>query len=386
MKFHRLFLLSWIWALLLSPFSAYSQQFDSDLYWFKNALLQSNFSQNNFETYLNPLQGPTHFTLKTENAPWAGNYFPMKEGGLAQRWKNQTYHTQHSYEDLSMQSEKKKNTLSPIEKYDLWVGNTEFQATQHELLNRGPLRKPKPEIWEGFCNGVRCASILMPEPKFDVEVTLKNGTKLTFEPADLKALAGASYFYVEKYSQIGAPTREGKRQTPPNAAVFDLALRYYLGHHKKGFVIDSHLGDEIWNEAIVGFDREVSEAKTLSKQERLLYPQAELKREVVLDLIVLGEVNIDDSNGKTQDRVSSRELTDSIRTRYTLFLDAQGNILDGEWAPQKGNRGVDFAWFPAGRGADARYHEQGGNPFLSFKKIKQLFQEAVHPSCRKLFL
>ena len=86
----------------------------------------------------------------------------------------------------------------------------------------------KVEEWEGFCNGVRCAGINLPEPTHKIAVKNPDGIQVRFEPADLKALAAASYFYVEKYSQLGSPTRVGKAQDQPNAGAFDLALRYFF--------------------------------------------------------------------------------------------------------------------------------------------------------------
>jgi hypothetical protein len=73
---------------------------------------------------------------------------------------------------------------------------------------------------------------------------------------------------------------------------------------------------------------------------------------------------------------------------YTLYLDAQGKAIDGEWeAPNAELRGVDFAWFSSGRGMDSAYSPDSpeewrrgnGNKNLKFDVLKKLFRKAAGP-------
>ncbi len=214
----------------------------------------------------------------------------------------------------------------------------------------------------------------------------KDGLTVRFEPADLKALAGASYFYTEQYAQIGSPTSQGRRENQPNAAVFDLALRYNLAQNKKPFVIDSHLGPAIWNETVVGYKRTLGNFESLTDKEQQSYPRAVQKVFVNLVLDTLGEIAIEESNSKTTDKVADGRLVGTLETGYTLYLDDSGKSIGGEMEKSNKNRGVDFAWFAAGKGADRHYAEQGGNPFLKFKVIRELFNEASRVSCKSVFL
>lgn len=372
---------------MFSALSAHAQSFAEDLKWFKNSLTQSRFLSQDLDQYfLMTDSSRQSFTLPERRAPWAGNYFPMAIGGIANRWQKKEFFLEVKHKNIINLDGDQKNQLSPIEKYDLWMGDKKMSATNHELQRRGPLREAPPEYWEGFCNGVRCAGILMPEPKFAVEVSLKDGSKINFEPADLKALAGATYFYVDKYSQIGAPTQKGLAQNRPNAAVFDLALRYYLGKKKKAFVIDSSLNSEIWNESVVGFDRSTSEPLNLTTNEQAYYRNAVKKVHVQTSLVVLGEVDIFESNALTKKSVAKRESTQTMNIDYYLYYDDQDRMVDGSWPKATGKSGVDFVWFAAGKGTDQEYIESTGNPFLSFAKVKALFKESVHPSCTKIFL
>jgi hypothetical protein len=312
----------------------------------------------------------------------------MLDGGIAQRWTEgkppAAILNKNEYMKLSPEARKK---LSPVEKYDVLLGLYDFRTTDHEMNFRGPFRQgSKIQDWEGFCNGVRCAGIMMPEPKFPVERTNPRGETVVFQPADLKALAGASYFYTEEYAQIGSPSREGRAENPPNAAVFDLVLRYGIGTANKSFIVDSHLGKQIWNESVVGYKRTLSPIMDLTDNEQNEYPDAVKKVKVELILETLGEIEIKDSNKATKAQVANGSLLKTIEGKYTLYLDRDGRAVEGKWVKGSKIRGIDFAWFVGGKGADKHYAEKGGNPYLEFGVIKSLINESAHPSCNKLFL
>lgn len=359
---------------------------DEDLYWFKNVLQFSKLKSDNLDQYMNPQVGKTSYRLSAKHAPWAGNYFPMDQGGAANRWQNCSNNTCEVYskDDILKMTQEQISHLSPIEKYDLLVGDYSFSATHHELQLRGPKRTIPPEYWEGFCNGIRCAGLILKEPKFPVTLTNKDGLVIRFEPADIKALAGVNYFYVEKYGQLGSPTEFGLGTSQPNPAVFDVVLRYHLGHHKKGFVIDSHLGAEIWNETVVGFQRELSEPRAVTNAEHRMYPHAVSVISVKLTLETLGEVEIKHSNGSTAKRVSKGEFLTPLHAGYDLYVDKEGNLIDGNWHPAKDSRGVDFAWFARGRGTDDQYSYKGGNGNLKYDRLLPLFKQSVKPTCSQV--
>lgn len=364
--------------------------FDGDFQQLRYALEFSRFSDAQLDAFRDPQRGPRQFRLNEKNAPWAGNYFPMAGGGIASRWQGPDRNTYPdlkrlpTLEELKALPQKTLDGLSPTEKFDIVNGRYDFPATTHELQRRGPLREfPKVQNWEGFCNGVRCAGILLPEPKHTVEVVNDDGIRIRFQPADLKALAGASYFYVEKYAQIGGPSREGRAAALPDPAVFDMALRYYVGQKKKAFVIDSHLGSEVWNESVVGYRRELGAPEKLSPAESAANPAAVSKVHVKLVLDTLGELQISESNKPTKKRVASGEVVQELKTAYWLFLDGAGKSVGGEWKLERGNRGIDFAWFGGGKGTDAQNF--GGNQDLPFNKISRLVRQSASPSCKKVF-
>lgn len=380
-------------CLFLPALSA-AGDFETDLKSLRYALQFSRFSDRDLEKFQDPTRGRQEYRLGPDRAPWAGNYFPMADGGIAHRW--QTPSTQiRSGDKVGDTREYFQNMspsliaqLSPVEKYDLLRGRYDFPATKYELQNRGPRRDMKPESWEGFCNGVRCAGINLREPKYPVVMTNPDGIRILFEPADLKALSGASYFYVEKYAQMGAPSREGRHESQPNAAAFDLILRFFVGEKRKAFVIDSHLGSEIWNESVIGYKREVSAPEELTPEERRGRLWAKSKVTVKGYLETLGEIDIVESNLETRERVAAGEIAKQVNIKYTLYLDASGQARDGEWQNHgRYNRGVDFVWFGGGGGDDASYRNGGPRrESLDFSVIRRLFGRSQKPQCSRVLL
>lgn len=363
-------------------------QFREDFYWLNNIMTVNGMDIRSVEEFLDPNKGPLQFRLNAKNAPWAGNYFPMQDGGIANRWQKcekGVCINLKTESDIKSLSQKAINKLSPIEKYDLLVSDYNFSATQHEMKFRGLKRPQPPQDWEGFCNGIRCASLITDEPRY--AVTLKNaeGLNIRFEPADIKALLGANYFYVENYGQIGGPTQEGKARNQPNPAVFDLALRFYLGKNSKGFVIDTHLGSEIWNETVVGYKRSLSDSENLTNEEKKKYPQAIKKIKIFLVVETLGEIDIRESNKRTKKKVADGTLLSTVETGYTLYLDIQNKAIDGEWFPAKNERGIDFAWFASGEGFDHHFSSQGGNKYLRYENLSQLLKASTRLICESVF-
>jgi hypothetical protein len=360
-----------------------AQDFQTDLGWLNQALRNARGQVRSTRSFMKYDSGKMEYYFSDEKAPWGANYFPMDENGLANRWQISTS------EQLGLKKDTTKNLLSneeakslefemisllsPAEKLDLYLGNDDFKITKRELRKRGPLRRPKPEDWEGFCNGVRIAGVHEPEPIRPIVVENARGQQIEFQPSDIKALLGAAYFYVRVYNQIGSPTRgDDENENLPNAGVFDIALRTFLGENEKGFIIDVNKTKEIWNETVMGYTRNVSSERETTEEEKAEFNNAAKKVTVHLRYRALGEFTIMEANGFTGD-ITVRE-SNRFRATYTLFLDARGNIVDGEWVS---GRFPDFAWFAIGA-ADEDYTRgrHSGNPHIPYRALVPLVREA----------
>lgn len=169
----------------------------------------------------NPTINAGTFKGQASFVPWSGTWWPMKDGQLAKGWNgHQTYTYNASTKTFKFNANVATNNLSPLAKYDKYVGNSpENGAAMLELMGDGDfmhhvfgdLKKQYDEddvdySWWGHCNGWAAAAALEDEPVTSVE---KNGIR--FEVADLKGLLTESYFGV-------VSSFSGSRYNKPSAS------------------------------------------------------------------------------------------------------------------------------------------------------------------------
>ncbi|MEO5667577.1 MAG: hypothetical protein ABIR96_05935, partial [Bdellovibrionota bacterium] len=261
--------------LAMLPQLAEASRFSEDCSQLVQGLLNAEKSEAIVEQMRNVGAGKPSVFLGDEALPWIGHYFPFDHGGIASRWQipggappakliseevvGETEEIKAANVKAALRAMTQENIdkLSAAEKMDIFLGNYDFRITETELDYRGPRRDPAPESWEGFCNGRCAAGMLTEEPAKPVTVINADGISVTFQPNDIKALMTASYFYVEKYAQMGSPNRVAeidlKERVDP--AAFDMALRAVIGEAERPFVVDIAPGIEVWNYLAVGYDR-----------------------------------------------------------------------------------------------------------------------------------
>lgn len=332
---------------------------------------------------------PDEFMPTPEDAPWAANYFPMMDGGIANRW--QSVEGKYDFinkgegeiplpkaetlEKIKDMTRTELDQLSPAEKYDILMRDYGFGSTRWEFRHRGPKRVPKPQGWEGYCNAMRAAGCLVPEPVKSIVVKNADGIELTMEPADIKALIGSTHFYVEKYAALATPHMgKGLDDFAPNAAGLHAALNHLAIKGKFPMVIDmENKGYQLWNETVVGYKRSMSNPRNLSSAERVkIGNKATRTVDVQLELRALAEIDMNDTNGATKAAVAAGEMgINKLDYKYKLYLDDEDVMVGGEWV---GKDWPDFIWFPNGRGADIDYD---GNPSLDYDAIMKLVKKSA---------
>ncbi|MEI8348505.1 MAG: hypothetical protein WCG27_13635, partial [Pseudomonadota bacterium] len=256
--------------------------FDAQLKLLSYAFTMSGIDHNKIEQFRQYTVGKNSYHINTANAPWAGYWWPLKKGGISLRWQQKTpiypeikepevgksgqndsppdprifYPTldqmiptdQMVAKLKEMEASGDLRKLSPVEKFDIYVGDYHFNATKHSKDQRGPTTKEWDIFgsgWLGYCNGARAAGVLLPEPIAPLTVANPDGINITFDIADLKALGASAYYYVEKWAGLGGATRGSLytfvvdgNQKPPNMGVFDIALRAFMGDAGKLFFMD----------------------------------------------------------------------------------------------------------------------------------------------------
>jgi hypothetical protein len=198
---------------------------------------------------------------------WSGSYWPVYQGSLAVRYRDsqfitlmETYAQWDKFRELSLRTPLmsyagRENLLSPAEKYDLLVGDSEMSLTKYswelgEKNNAGG----KVKTWRGVCDGWASASQKMPRPVKTIRLKTPEGYALTFYPEDIKALGSLMYarsqgpvLFIGKRcpNRILGVFTGACAQTNP--ATFHRALLNRVGIMGKSFIADISPGGEVWN-------------------------------------------------------------------------------------------------------------------------------------------
>ena len=235
------------------------------------------------------------------------------------------------------------------------------------------------ESWWGLCHAWVPAAILEPEPQKSVTV---NG--VTFSTSDIKALLIAQYDKASAHmlggrcnakeverDDTGRPKDVECRDTNPGA--FFVVITNMLGIHKRAFAEDRTLGYQVWNQPILGY--EIYEHKELTEEEAMTRLEHEGEKfhevfnspeAVAWQYVRMGTDYITESNNTDQGPLigSIHRWTKRDNYEMVLEIDADGNVVGGEWVNYSQNTHPDFLWLP--------YQGHGGNPHMNIAKIREL--------------
>lgn len=348
-----------------------------------------------------------------DKMPWSSGFFPSFFNGVGARWRksalaelfaaNEIASSQKILQRLQaakrgvLGSQQKLDFMSPIEKYDIGMGDYTLSATRVEKLIRGQ-DSESIALWSGYCNGISAAAIHLAEPFRAVKVINSDGYAVVFHPYDIKALLGLAYYKIDygEFARLGNRCKDyvsvedngffditrsrsdgddaivyqrvdDKNCRGINPASFVLALQNRLGIAKTPFIIDKVQGKEVSNhpigEAIITVLREPYVPTYIEKHGDILSPGTQKIVELEIGLW-LGSTALHDSEAVNR-TIDSRiglykkvgfkpEREDNPRKYYaTLELDKWNNIIGGEWGIKdrwgstylQSTEAPDFAWF-----------------------------------------
>ena len=264
--------------------------------------------------------------------------------------------------------------MAPSEKYDLYLGDTDFSYTYSEWQS---VTEQKAFIggitfWEGSCHGWSTAAINEPRPTHVINVMSLDGKYLIpFFPDDLKALGTRLWAnsLVQDHTVVQGMrcTQKNPKQDPTsgkvldttcegvNAGDFHLSLLELMGERKQTFVMDRSNKRQIWNQPIAGYELKYFNPATgvegdLSKSivPRTSYadsyakfraPQAVSLVGVAMTLSYVAET----APSHAKEDSAAKDKIKKMEIHYDLELDASNTIIGGEWRndadPADGNDG-----------------------------------------------
>jgi len=261
--------------------------------------------------------------------------------------------------------EDKYDNMSPSEKYDMLMGDVNFTMTNNVVQMVEKMDSiGLVAAFSGVCHGWSPASLEMPRPEHVITVMSPFGRKINFYPMDLKALAsflwGKSdaanlvHFEGTKCYSGGKTTSDGRLVDPKcfnvNPAQFHLVAVNQIGVNHHGFIIDRSDNGSVWNQPVYAYRAKYFKVTNpqgkagLSFQDaKVVYNSSASKDDDFRDFrspktsALVGvemtfwysKENMDPDHTPTDS--PSNDHTESNVIRYDLELDAQDNIVGGEW-------------------------------------------------------
>jgi hypothetical protein len=171
--------------------------------------------------------------VAAKTIPWSSWWYPKRETFL--------------FDDTA------ENGLAPLKKFDL-VRRSRFPAAGSASDFERSRYSAQLLSWEGLCDAWAIASIVRPEPKRPVKVTLSDGSKksVTFTVADLKALLLKTFEAVDgsglsTYGQKFNGNITGWIYPDMFPEQFHQFIEVQLFQNQRPFIIDHDAGMEVWN-------------------------------------------------------------------------------------------------------------------------------------------
>jgi len=237
------------------------------------------------------------------------------------------------------------------------------------------------ETWWGLCHAWTPAAILEPTPLHPVTYN-----DVTFEVGDIKALLQTIYDR-SSASLIGGRCNDweiereddtGRIKNPDcrdlNAGSFHVSVVNLLGVQKRGFVEDKTTGYQVWNQPVWKYEVTQSEEISIPDAHTLLKVTGEDDSVFVyndaadkLYHVKLTLHWLTESHASTE-AVDYLDYSKRSYYEYIVEVDADGDVMGGEWANSSVADHPDFIWLP--------FRARGGNPNVDIRKVKFLNEQS----------
>ena len=281
---------------------------------------------------------------------WSGYYWPHKFGGIAMRWMqvrdlshppmstNPHYYSTYTENDVYNMSRQQLLSLSPAEKYDIYMGRFDFPTVAKERQRTNPSNP----LWFGICEGWTASSLNYQEPDaFDLR--LVNGITLPFAASDIKALLayGESQFNPGVRSAIGRRCNSGIGDEcwDTNPGSFHIILGNYIGRKQQSFAMDVERDAEVWNQPVYAYETNLRRSSSINRN---------AAPGTVEEMIATTKVWYIQESAPQYFKLQKPVMKSKV-FEYSLELNRDRRIIGGEWISFER---PDFLWLPKASSTD----------------------------------
>ena len=361
----------------------------------RTSFKSDDLAQNVVDTFkysqLEDMEAAGLMEASLDESPWSDDYWAMYSGILGKRyaepgfplvkdpgdkdWKKQYDYIQSNPAStiLAGNDESKIDKLSPSEKYDALIGDSDGNLTRI-MWQEGKTyydQFGEVETWMGICHGWAPAAYRLGRPQKSIVLTAKDGRDIKFYPSDIKSLATllwANRMPATRF--IGGRCNEKEPKQDENGRIisqeaFDTnpgtwhqSVVNQIGVAKRSLVLDVTFDYEVWNQPIHAYTyryfnpqtysyADTLEAAKISKDEFTEDRFKQYRSSRAVDFVgVHMEVSYVVETDPTQRETDSPEhdLIQKVDYYYDLEIKANNWIVGGEWYM---NKHPDFLWTPS---------------------------------------
>ncbi|KAE8878294.1 hypothetical protein PF002_g8445 [Phytophthora fragariae] len=352
------------------------------------------------ETYFGTKMEVALKNLPTEGvhtpSPWPGPYWPTYQDGINVQWSQgepspaEKYATAFGLDTTDFMNKVSKDTgINSMSKRPKCSSDNDCASLKDGSacgIRAGASSGYCIPSWYGICHAWTPAAMLEAEPNCPVT---HNG--VTFQPMDLKALISDIYdganvptvFTGTRFNGGADTTDEYGRHSSAayrdlNPAYFHIAAANILGKLNATFIADVTAGSEVWNQPVRGF--KVYEQTAMSPEEAAqtfygleAYPWNAAAKSIVYVKSRLSWIFETYTDGGLVSSGKVDSYTTGAYYYYLLEMDADGNIIGGEWVYDSDDDHPDFIWFPKAKPAADTVTSVG----LSYADVSMLLEKSV---------
>lgn len=327
--------------------------------------------------------------------PWSDTYWPLYSGAAAWRYGDRELSASNwqEYFDfshiqkpvVSVQGQDRED-LSPAEKYDLLVGDTQFTLSKRSWDSGKGYYESNGSVerWMGLCHGWAAAAYMLPRPTQSVTVPDANGEPLKFYPSDIKALGTLLWAeapfetrFIGGRCNIKNPAKdENGRVIEPdcndtNPASWHLAVLNQLGLSGRSLIMDATYDYQVWNQPVLGYNLQYFNPQTyrsasdpadvmisLESYDKDRFSTYRSRRAAsIVGVQMQVEYMVETNPTHRSTDMPRYDGVSRVTYYYDLEIDANGQVIGGEWYQ---NRHPDFLWTPTPMAVAKSYYDGYG--------------------------